>query len=43
MQLYKDNQELHSQVLGSFGEYLQERGYNQEAGFLFMNSENKED
>ena len=41
--LYKDQPELHAQVKTAFGDYLLQRGYVQEAGLLYMGSENPSD
>jgi len=43
LELYKNDADLHNQVKGAFGDYLMQRGYVQEAGFLYMNSESPED
>ena len=40
LELYKDQPELHAQVKTAFGDYLLQRGYVQEAGLLYMGSEN---
>ena len=43
LDLYKHDAELHSKVKAAFGDYLLQRGYVQEAGFLYMSSEDTED
>jgi hypothetical protein len=43
MALYEHDEELHTQVKRAFGDYLQQRGYVQEAGFLYMSSDEPED
>ena len=41
--LYENDPALHQQVKRAFADYLQQRGYVQEAGFLYMSSEDPQD
>lgn len=43
IKVYENDPELQVQVKRAFGDYLLQRGYVQEAGFLFMNSDEPED